>query len=349
MEIVMRISHMLVALLVAMLLPTHAKSQSDRTQQYGFCWLEIGFTRHVSGIVQLPKDDFYAVFKPAFQRHLDATVGTGRNAYCYNEGSSYGAAQAEMTRIIDGNPHITFARSGWNSMPVRRPAETKVETREIAIGGSTETKPVPKGPTLNQLKYQRELEAHNARLAEIEKIKANTAAKHAEDRAAAERELGRHGQEKAAADAAQRRYQQELAEHQRKANELETAQDRERKIDWREAVIVCNLDPNDGQSQFGNWRCDGPLQMTYAKLGSVSAAPDARAIVSLSQACGGSREAVRDLGLVGSAHLFGCSFGLHPKSTSGFPMDAAAKHGITYVPGRAVYRCPAWKSACRTQ
>lgn len=207
----------------------------------------------------------------------------------------------------------------------------------------------PKGPTPNELKYQRELKEYQARLGEIEKIKADTAAKHASDKAVAERELARHRQETAAAEATNRRYQNELAEHQRKVATLETAKDREQKVDWREAVVVCSLNESDGQSRFGNWRCDGPLQFTYAKLGSAGAAPDARAFTSLSEACGGSREAVRDLGMVGVTRLFGCSFGLHPKSTSGIAMDAAAKHGISFVPGRAVYRCPAWKSGCRTQ
>lgn len=222
--------------------------------------------------------------------------------------------------------------------------------------GAPATVPVVKGPTPNQLKYQRELAEYQARLAEIERIKADTAAKHAASTAAAaaelarhQREMGRHEGELAAANAARRQYEQELAAHQQLVRDMETKKDREAKVDWREAVVVCTLNPGDGQSKFGNWRCDGPLQMTYAKLGNPGQAVSAEALVPLSQACGGARESVRDLGMVGDARLFGCSYGLHPQSTSGFPLDAARKHGISFVPGRAIYRCPAYKSGCRTQ
>ena len=208
---------------------------------------------------------------------------------------------------------------------------------------------VSKGPTPNQLKYQRELEAYNARLAEIDKIKADTAAKHSADRASAEMEMARHRQQLAVADATRRQYQSDLAAHQQRVKDMESKQDRETKVEWREAVVVCTLRASDGQTRFGNWRCDGPLQMTYAKLGNPGQTLAVEALVPLSQACGGSREAVRDLGMVGDARLLGCSYGIHPKSTSGLPLDAAAKHGIGFVPGRAIYRCPAYQSGCRSQ
>lgn len=79
------------------------------------------------------------------------------------------------------------------------------------------------GLTPNQMKYQRELEAHKARLAEIDQIKARTAAKHASDKAAAEQQLARHRQELATAEAAQRRYREQLAQHQQKVKALEAA------------------------------------------------------------------------------------------------------------------------------
>lgn len=229
--------------------------------------------------------------------------------------------------------------SAENSNPTKVSVSAKPESRLVTM--------VAKGPTPNELKYEREIQDYNKRLAEIQKIKTDTAAKHASDQAAAERELARHRQEIAAADAAQARYRQELAEHQRQVDAMANAQDKERKVEWREAVVVCALNPNEGQGKFGNWRCDGPLQMTYAKLGSPGVAASPRAMVDVSDACGGKPEAVRDLGLVGTSHLFGCSFGLHPGSASA--QDPAARHGITYVPGRAVYRCPKYYSACRTQ
>lgn len=241
--------------------------------------------------------------------------------------------------------------SGATPQPAQKKAPTGAN-----IDNSDASPAAPKGPTPNQLKYQRELAQYNARLAEIERIKADTASKHAADTAAAAAELARHEREMAhhvgelaAAKAALRKYEEDLAAHQAQVRAMETKHDREAKVDWREAVVVCTLNPADGQTRFGNWRCDGPLQMTYAKLGSPGQAVSAEALIPLSQACGGAREAVRDLGLVSDARLFGCSYGIHPKSTSGFPLDAAAKHGIGYVPGRATYRCPTYKSGCRSQ
>lgn len=272
--------------------------------------------------------------------------------------------------------HESVVRSHWRSYPqalrIKSPLDERGYWRRPRTAGAakavappTSSKPKPgapstvaaspapiaqpKGPTPNQLKYQRELGEHQARLAEIERIKAATAAKHSAGQAAAAAELARHQREKAAADAARRTYEADLAAHQRLIDQRQTQQDRERKVDWREAVVVCNLNPSDGQSRFGNWRCDGPLQMTYAKLGSSTSAPSGQQLVSLSQACGGRPESVRDLGLVGTSRLFGCSYGLHPKSSGGHPLDAARKHGITFVPGRAIYRCPDYVSACRTK
>lgn len=221
------------------------------------------------------------------------------------------------------------------------------EARDTAsVAKPNDLPPAPKGPTANQLKYQRELAEYNERLTEIERIKANTATKHAADTAAAEAELTRHRRELAVAESARNQYQQDLATHQQLIRDRETKQDREAKVEWREAVAVCVLDLNDGQAKFGNWRCDGPLQMNYAKLGNPGQALSAEAIVSLTMVCGGKREAVRDLGMVGDAHLFGCSYGIHPQSKA---LDPLTKHGIGYVPGRAIYRCPLYVSGCRTQ
>lgn len=221
------------------------------------------------------------------------------------------------------------------------------------VAGVALPPPSPKGPTPNQLKYQRELADYKSRLAEIEKIKTNTAAKHSAGTAAAaaelarhQRELAQHQRELAVADAARKRYEADLAAHQQLVGNRETKQDRETKVEWREAVSVCVLNPTDGQAKFGNWRCDGPLQMNYAKLGNPGQAASAGAIAAISMTCGGSREAVRDLGMVGDAHLFGCSYGIHPQSKA---LDPVTKHGINYVPGRAIYRCPLYVSGCRTQ
>lgn len=239
-------------------------------------------------------------------------------------------------------------------------ASSKVDARPQAerprrMESTAPAVPVVKGPTPSELKYQRELEAYNARLAEIERIKADTASGHAANTLAAQQRLAqhegdmaRHRQQVAQAEAVRRRYEADLAAHQQRVRDTETKRDREAKIDWKEGVVVCVLNPDNPQTKLGNWRCEGPLQMTYAKLGNPGQVVSAGALVPLSQACGGAREAVRDLGMVGDARVFGCSYGIHPQS-KGSAFDAAATHGLGYIPGRITYRCPAYKSGCRTQ
>lgn len=260
----------------------------------------------------------------------------------------------EMIRVDEKQRQCgSSSKKEPSAKPARapRPKPTEVSTRAepkapMIDQSAASPAPVPKGPTPNQLKYQRELADYNARLAEIEKIKADTAAKHAADTAAAGAELARHRRELAVAEAARKQYEIGLAAHQQLIRDRETRQDREAKVEWREAVAVCILDLSDGQAKFGNWRCDGPLQMNYAKLGNPGQAPSVEAIVALTMVCGGKREAVRDLGMVGDARLFGCSYGIHPQSKA---LDPLTKHGIGYAPGRAIYRCPLYVSGCRTQ
>lgn len=279
--------------------------------------------------------------------------------------SQFGSASFGSCSSIFGSPMYEDPKenkpTNWTGgYPTDMPRHTGPRSSRPASRAASDVSlrpaPQPKGPTPNQLKYQREMEAYKARLAEIERIKADTATRHAADQAAARQQIAshdsdmaRHRQEVAAADAARRRYQEELEAQQRRVTEMETKADRERKVEWREAIVVCELRPSDGQSKFGNWSCEGPLQMTYAKLGAAGAGLNKQALVALSQACGGSEQSVRDLGMVNGARLFGCSFGLHPKALDLRSTDQALRHGISYVPGRATYRCPAYKSYCRTQ
>jgi hypothetical protein len=317
--------------------------------EYGWCWMQVGDAWYVSGVVFLPDNEFSSRFLPAFEAYLESNFGRARNGFC---GEGYDTIDSS----IRANPSSRYIKTGWTGgFPVEKSKGSASSARRSTPKSESAARApaAPKGPTPNELKYQRELAAYNARLAEIERIKADTAAKHSADTLAAQQQLAqhegdmaRHRQQVAQAEAARRQYEDDLAAHQQRVSDMETKKDREAKVDWREAVVVCSLDPRDGQSQFGNWRCEGPLQMTYAKLGGAGEAPSTQAIIALSQACGGSREAVRDLGMVSSSHLFGCSYGIHPNSTSN---DPAARHGIGFVPGRAIYRCPTYKSACRTQ
>ncbi len=334
----------------------------QREQRYGYCWLTVGEVNYVSGIIYLPQDDIRRVFQKAYEAFGRANLGSIRDTFCRDDFTYAGGADDDIKRWIENNPNTRFERNGWTggfptagqASIARRPAKKS----QPAVGNPRRAElSVAKGPTPNQLKYQREMEAFNQRIAEIEKIKADAAARHAANQAAAKQVIANHEQDvarnRAEVAAAQRRYQQELAEHQRLVALNETKTDRERKVEWKEAIVVCEKSPSDGQSKFGNWRCDGPLQMTYAKLDEK--APTGFADMgdpgplALSQACGGNPESVRDLGIVGSARLFGCGYGLHPDSRNdATARDQAVRHGIGYVPGRATYHCPAYKSYCRT-
>lgn len=240
----------------------------------------------------------------------------------------------------------SVARSA--ALPSNRKTVVPKEQRSATVDA-------PRGLTPNQLKYQRELAAHQEKLAEIEQIKAATAAKLASDKVAAQQVIDRHRQEMevnrqqiAAADRAKRAYELELAAHEARTKQMRTKQDRDALADWPEAVAVCELNAQNPQAKFGNWRCEGPLQMDYAKLGNGSSV-EPKALFNVSNACGGKVESVRDLGLVGGYRVFGCSYGMHPNQAQRLSNDAAAKFGLGYIPGRITYRCPKWQSGCRVR
>lgn len=301
--------------------------------------------------------------KPSFEAFISANFGSAGRIYSGTFFKTATRAHAQALRndsMYSAVAVSTRWRPSASDLPQSASAESSPLPRKNATALSprlaTNPPPATKGPTPNQLKYQRELAAHNQRLAEIERIKRDTAARHGASKQAAQQqlaghnqEMARHRQEVAAAAERQRRHQEEVAAHQRLVDQMQRKTDRERKVDWREAVVVCELKASDGQSRFGNWRCEGPLQMTYAKLGTAGAGLNKQNLVALSQACGGREESVRDLGMVGVARLFGCSFGLNPASPSAQQADQARRHGITFVPGRAIYRCATYVSYCRTQ
>lgn len=113
---------------------------------------------------------------------------------------------------------------------------------------------------------------------------------------------------------------------------------------WLEAVTLCQLSPSDPQSKLGNWRCVGPLQSTHAKLDTPQAA------LPLAQACGLKSGDVRELGVTGAYRAFGCGFGTNPNPSASFHDDVPRKLGVSFVPGRAVFRCARnHEGSCRTR
>ena len=278
---------------------------------------------------------------------------------CFPGGTDRAGQVQHMRNRLRYEPTAAVIQSPLDNMGTyRRSSSSRVPQVPRVPPAPAPTKPVPVAEQplpAWELKYQQELAAYQQRIKEIEALTAERNATIAQNeadlarkKAEAEQLLQKHRREADEAAAAQRRYQAELAAHQAQVERMQTQEDRNRAVEWKEAVVVCTLKEEDGQSKFGNWRCDGPLQFTYAKLGKEGGAATGGALTALSEACGGKRESIRDLGVVSSYRVFGCSFGLHPQSTTRFHLDAAKKYGIEYVPGRAVYRCPAWKSFCRT-
>ncbi len=250
------------------------------------------------------------------------------------------------------------ARRGYRLVTIEL-SEKSPKVPAARSSTSSARKPVPappsgppvKKPTPNQIKYQQELAAYQARLTAIEEQKIARARQLDASRKRASAAQQAYEGERAKSDAAQRDYRERAAEHQRIVDSLRARQDKNlsnlEPVEWREAVSVCSLDSDNPQSKFGNWRCTGPLQFTYVKLGADGSLFDTKARAQLSLTCGGSAASVRDLGRAGRFRVFGCSFGLHPTNASGFHLDAAKKFGLDYVAGRRSYHCPTVVSSCR--
>lgn len=287
----------------------------------------------------------------AFEAYLTSRFGRVRDAGCHT----------------DNQPWVTLPQSderniytGWTGgYPTERPARQTQPSPP-----SPEPKPASQQPIATQLAPEQRLareraedEAYQRALAEHQRQvqAAADAQRQFEEQKVRQREAAQavdqdYQRRLADAQAAQQRYREELAQHQRLVQALETQADRNAKVDWKEAVTVCGFHADDGQSKFGNWRCEGALQMTYAKLGTEGlSAPTGGALTAISEACGSRRESIRDLGMVGGYRVFGCGWGLHPDSgRNSLYRDQAPRFGLTYIPGRNTYRCPRWKSSCRT-
>lgn len=133
-------------------------------------------------------------------------------------------------------------------------------------------------------------------------------------------EEARQRREQAEREADARRQEQE---RQRAAAEAE----RNRVIDFREAVVLCSL--TGPQAQFNNWRCEGPLQMTYVNF------EQANVPFHFDQmSCASYRELPR----AGPYRAFGCGYGLHP-TNPGASRNVPEMLGV-FVDGRVTFRCP---------
>lgn len=140
----------------------------------------------------------------------------------------------------------------------------------------------------------------------------------------------RQRREQADREAEARRQEQE---RQRAAAEAE----RNRVIDFKEAVVLCSL--TGPQAQFNNWRCEGPLQMTYVNFEQPNVA-----FHFDQMSCASYRELPR----AGPYRAFGCGYGIHP-TNPGAARNVPEMLGV-FVDGRATFRCPRnFTGACRNR
>lgn len=154
----------------------------------------------------------------------------------------------------------------------------------------------------------------------------------------AERARRAEEQRRVAEDIARRDAQerQRVAEADRQRREAEVARQRQveeaaeqrrqeearRPVPFREGVVLCSRSGNE-------WRCDGPLQVTYGNIDASTAAIDS--------ACGANSS--RSLGAAGGYRAYGCGFGINPSSSYPGNRDVAAALGVV-VGGRQTYYCP---------
>lgn len=158
---------------------------------------------------------------------------------------------------------------------------------------------------------QRAADAERQRQQEVEELRQQEEQR----RQAAERDrLAREAEQRRVAEA--RRLEQERLEAERT-----------RLVDFREAVVICQL--SGPQAQFGNWDCQGPLQQNYVNFER----PNVASAMNL-MSCRNYRELPR----AGSYRVFGCGYGLHPNNPGAF-RNVPEMMGV-YVDGRAIFRCP---------
>lgn len=307
----------------------------------------------------------------AYRRHLE-TYGRKIHEFACE---SAGFSDDEITQV--GSNNLSDWTGGYPTRPPEAkpvPTPTKTSTDPDAQEQGAETPaaepeltssetPAPQAPPAPaaekpawQVKYEREMEEYRqaveqreARLREIEDIKAAQQREHEAARVRAESALRAHEAELEKAAQAERDYQEKLRKHREVVASLSAPNSDNAVVGWREAVTVCSLDPNNPQSKLGNWKCTGPLQFTYAKLGEDGAAIDHMTLGAISMACGGDASSVRYLGKSGVYQIFGCSYGLHPEQPSAKDRDMAARFGIDYIADRAVYQCPRSASSCRSK
>jgi hypothetical protein len=303
--------------------------------------------------------------RTAYSTHIWVSNDTATNSRIAKEFEAYAKSISRYARSAGCNYYASYnsiptdnpmiVATGWTGgYPTEPPPNLSVRSPRSNSGEQGRTsaprsKPEaqdtsqrvrrdnPLGKTPNQVKYELAMAVHQAQLAANAKAKADLEAQKRRQREAAQQVLSQHDQAMAqhrqvvaASDREQAEYRAKLATPAPKAPE--------EKVEFKEGVVACEKRAAPSRE----WRCQGPLQVTYAVLDTD------KARVPLGQACGSERS-IRDLGMISGYRIFGCGFGIHPTARD-YPgnTDVPAKLGLGYVPGRASFYCPRSKLAyCR--
>lgn len=238
----------------------------------------------------------------ASKRRLDATIANAQ-AQAAREQAQRAREEADRLRADSARRQAAFeAQQEAQRQLAMRNADAAEQGRL-----QTEQRRLDEQQRQRDMAQQREQEM--ARLQEQE-----AAAKQAEQRAKQEAERER-----------QRAEAQKRAEEQRLAA-LRREEEANRRVEFKEGIVLCQ------QAGPKNWRCEGPLQLTYANLEDAN-----NTRVNVSDACGGGT--IRDLGTANGFRAFGCGYGIHPTDRE-YPgnIDLPAKYGL-YVAGRGSFFC----------
>lgn len=260
--------------------------------------------------------------------------------------ASAGIAQEEMRRIEEQRAHEAAVIAELNNP--NNPLTQEARRRDEARNARNEAEQARIETEFRQKREEDDREALlQSRMAEAEENRerqmelrdqqeARDAARQEQQRreeAQRERDAqqAREEQERRQEEERQRREQADReAEARRQEQERQRAAaeaERTRVIDFKEAVVLCQL--TGGQAQFGNWRCEGPLQMNYVNF------ENANWVAAMAMTdCSSPRELPR----AGPYRAFGCGYGIHP-TNPGALRNVPEMLGV-FVDGRATFRCP---------
>lgn len=295
--------------------------------------------------------------KDIFASAVIRKIGIDRNvtgSHCeykfYSEGTYFSSSSVDFQSIL---VTVAIEQIGSRTRSDRRPAAdpTRPGTplRKVPpvqpVVASTPVPALPPAPDAAQLAEAaalRDANAAQARLAQQQIAAFNADKKAVADGYAAQlaahraRERARQAEiARINAEAARKQAEWQAAVAACQSGNKAKCAPAETAIAMIEGVVVC---PVDATKLFGESTCYGPFQNTLS---------DHRKASDITLACGSSRTPVRDLGMSGRYHVWGCDYGLNPTKPGSPNIDQAARFALN-LPERRSYRClPKVPGYCR--